>query len=85
MLQFANTAVPTGAFRLISGMVGLIDCVRSQIRSLHDMTGLVAQDTQLFGNNVEENIAYGYDLRPVKSSMQYPSLLGPIWTEFGQF
>ena len=31
------------------------------LRSLHEMTGLVAQDTQLFGNNVEENVAYGLD------------------------
>ena len=31
------------------------------LRSLHEMTGLVAQDTQLFGNNVEENVAYGLE------------------------
>ena len=31
------------------------------LRSLHDLTGLVAQDTQLFGDNVEQNIAYGME------------------------
>eukprot|EP01052_Picozoa_sp_SAG31_P012904 SAG31_NODE_764_length_12262_cov_26.578887_10_plen_304_part_00 len=31
------------------------------LRSLHDNTGLVAQDTQLFGANVKENIAYGLE------------------------
>lgn len=31
------------------------------LRSLHLNTGLVAQDTQLFGKNIEENIAYGLD------------------------
>jgi ABC-type Fe3+/spermidine/putrescine transport system ATPase subunit len=31
------------------------------LRSLHRHTGLVAQDTQLFGTTVEENITYGLE------------------------
>ena len=31
------------------------------LRALHELTGLVAQDTQLFGSNVEENVAYGME------------------------
>lgn len=31
------------------------------LRSLHRHTGLVAQDTQLFGSTVEDNIAYGLE------------------------
>ncbi len=30
-----------------------------ELRSLHSVVGLVAQDTQLFGGTIEENIAYG--------------------------
>ena len=31
------------------------------LRSLHECCGLVAQDTQLFGANIEENVAYGLE------------------------
>jgi ABC-type sugar transport system ATPase subunit len=32
-----------------------------QLRSLHSVMGLVAQDTQLFAGTVEQNIAYGVE------------------------
>ena len=46
-----------------SGMIKLDgrNLTSINLRSLHELTGLVAQDTQLFGNNVEENIAYGME------------------------
>jgi len=35
------------------------DITELNLKSLHDHMGLVSQDTQLFANSVEENIAYG--------------------------
>ena len=48
---------PTGRQITLDGM--RLDDIN--LRSLHMNTGLVAQDTQLFGKNIEENIAYGLE------------------------
>ena len=48
-----NFYTPTGGHITLDGM-RLSDI---NLRSLHMNTGLVAQDTQLFGKNIEENIA----------------------------
>jgi ABC-type multidrug transport system fused ATPase/permease subunit len=45
----------TGGRILVDGR----DIRDMELRSLHSVVGLVAQDTQLFGGTIEENIAYG--------------------------
>lgn len=51
------------------------DLAELNLRSVHDQCGLVAQDTQLFGSSIRDNISYGLDSKFADGSLTDADLI----------